>query len=197
MTISDNAALLAQSSFYKRKGGKSERRKNSIPKDIELSLVKSGALKLPAPNTPNDYAQIVELSQPSSELSANSVILAWDGARLMTYNQLLHVGQYVRLVRYKKAWHQACLDAVMATQALKGFSFTEKVDLVITRRSHHFVDPDALVAMFKFIIDGVRNAGILAEDTRDYIRHITPIQEKGDYRVSIKLIPISGRIDFL
>jgi len=175
------------------KGGRKGRgyRNNSLPPALKKKLIEQG--KLPelstpseSPKSPKDFADILYASTPSVSLNLpESVTFSWEGARLITLNQQLRAGAFVMLFPYKKASHQICSDAILSTKELHGFQFKSRVEILVHRNAKRLVDNDALSAMFKYIIDGFRNEGLIKDDDPMNVVNVIPSQSKGDYRIDI------------
>lgn len=185
-----NLALLGQSTY----GGRSSARATDISAYLnkgESTPVTEGAKKK-RKGLPRFYAKTINAALPEVLFHDDgSVEFRWHGARLMTYNELLHVTSYVLLTPYKKACHNAVAQAVMITPRLKNFTFPGRVDIRQLRRANADVDPDAVTAMFKFFTDGLCKAGVLNDDTKRFIRYIEPVQETGDFMVSYTIKPVA------
>lgn len=171
---------------------KSKRRKGAkLPAHMvaKLSASDKQALTPASPKTPQDYADILYMASPevSGDLP-HSVTFTWHGARLITYNSLLHAGQYVRLSPYKKACHALARQSMDLLPGLKGFQFDKPVKIFVHREAKRLVDNDGLTAMFKFLIDGFRHEGLIADDDPLYVVDTPSSQSKGDYLIRLTFV---------
>lgn len=117
-------------------------------------------------------ARITSIWEPERLFSAE-----WDGATLLTLNELLRT-DYRSLSGYRKVWKNACRDAVLS--AGKICSIKTPVVLKLYRRSGRLIDNDGLSAAFKFAIDGMRFAQLIPDDNPKVITDIKLEQEIGD-----------------
>lgn len=123
--------------------------------------------------------------------------LLFDGARLLSVNQIFAILQYRKyeIFGYKKAWQKIIKDEISKLKDLP--YFTDSVELTLFRQSPRLVDEDALGVMFKFIIDALKTdkkdnfKGIIAEDNPKIVQSIKLEQEKGPNFIGIKIKDIS------
>lgn len=134
------------------------------------------------------------------EYSEDHFSLLFDGARLLSVNQIFAILQYRKyeIFGYKKAWQKVIKDELSKLKNLP--YFTNSVELTLFRQSPRLVDEDALSVMFKFIIDALKTdkkksfQGIIAEDNPKIVQKIKLEQEKGPNFVGIKIKDISSEI---
>ncbi len=106
-----------------------------------------------------------------------SFLVEWDGATVLTLNELLRT-DYRSLSGYRKVWKEACRDAVLSAGAI--CSIKTPVVVKLYRRSGRLIDNDGLSAAFKFAIDGMRFAQLIPDDNPRVITDIKLEQEIGD-----------------
>jgi hypothetical protein len=132
-----------------------------------------------------------------SNYSEQHFSLLFDGARLLSVNQIFAILQYRKyeIFGYKKAWQKIIKDEIEKLKDLP--YFTSSVELTLFRQSPRLVDEDALSVMFKFIIDALKTdkkdnfRGIIAEDNPKIVQSIKLEQEKGPNFIGIKITDIS------
>jgi len=166
--------------------------KNALDPALYKKLIAQGKLpdeplpqKKRATLNAKDFADILNKSMVTviADLP-NEITFSWEGARLMTHNQQLHAGSYVRLLPYKKACHAITRNAILLTPALKGFQFSSKVEITLLRTAKRLVDEDGLSGMFKFLIDGFAKIGLIIDDDPRYVKTHSQ-QKKGDYCIEM------------
>ena len=132
-----------------------------------------------------------------------TLTLWFEGARLLTVNELLSILQYRKhqTFAYKKAWRNlvACaLGALPPGQAVPFFDGPTRLRLF--RRGRRKVDLDSLPAMFKYAIDGLRTVrakkrdggavlsrGVIPDDHPEIIVSVEMLQEIGSPAVALRL----------
>ena len=135
-----------------------------------------------------------------TEHSSTHFSILFDGARLLSVNQIFAILQYRKyeIFGYKKAWQKVIKDEIQKLKSLP--YFTDYVELTLFRQSPKLVDEDALSVMFKFIIDALKTdkkdnfIGIIAEDNPKIVQRIKLEQEKGANFVGIRIRDISHEI---
>ncbi|PZP58338.1 MAG: hypothetical protein DI596_07835 [Azospira oryzae] len=119
--------------------------------------------------------------------SARGFRARFDGAKLLTLNELLRLNPMARH-RYRSAWHRAAHDAALyiAPRArLHG-----PLAVSILRRGARLVDNDGLAAALKFAIDGFRCCGLIEDDDPSVVAEIRLSQERGAPAVEVAFEPI-------
>lgn len=131
---------------------------------------------------PVDASESVDRSVISGSMLAGKCFSAyWDGAHLLSLNELLRFDHRTgALKRYRSTCHEAASRAVYQVSEGRPFTFREKVNIVLYRRAHQYLDADAVAAAFKFIIDGFRKAKLIPNDNPRYLGRIEIVQELGD-----------------
>lgn len=119
-----------------------------------------------------------------------SLTLWFDGARLLTVNELFSIQQYRKhaIFPYKKAWKTLVAQALLALP--KGQTkprFEGPTRIWLYRRGKKRVDLDSLPTMFKYTIDALRDGGVIPDDNPDIIVEPRLLQEKGLPAVAIRL----------
>lgn len=189
--------------FYERQG-------RPLP-DQTLKVLSSlglgNHLRLPAPNEAGDAAPspparrkgvnvrpiLASLKAPlvyAAAAPGPALSLWFDGARLLTVNELFSIQQYRKheVFPYKKAWQKLvkrALEGLPAGQAVPHFDGPTRIWLY--RRGRRRVDLDSLPTMFKYPIDALRQAGVIPDDNPDIIVEPRLIQEVGLPTVALRL----------
>lgn len=104
-------------------------------------------------------------------------VAAFDGARLLSLNELLRLDLRV-INRYRKLWHERAYQALL----MSGSTFIDgAVRLTLFRQGKRLVDNDGLAASFKFAIDGFKEAGLISDDNPMVVQNIPLMQRQGNY----------------
>lgn len=168
---------------------------------IDLNIKKSKGSKTKT----QTIAQIIKDNQDSkisSSFSDKHFSIVFDGAKLLTPNVIFSALQYHKydVFNYKKSWHiiiQRELERLhgdfISGKTSQDLPFFKKnVQLIIVRSAPTLVDEDAVVIMFKYIIDALKRDknnpyGVLADDNPKIIFKSESFNEKGEPFVGIKL----------
>ncbi len=177
-------ALEKKTSSKKSKLNKLEKKASEITSDGVIVKKKRKGISL---------KPIMEsLREPQMRVSASSDDFSvwFDGARVLTVNELIALYQYRKYetFAYKVRWKnliQRAVDELLLTQ--KPPYFSEKTRLVLYRRGKRLVDLDSLPTVFKYAIDGLKKAGLISEDNPNVIVEVIPIQEKGLPAIGLRL----------
>lgn len=127
----------------------------------------------------------------SSRADEGPMLGLWfDGARLLTVNELFSIYQYRKYetYAYKKAWKNLVENALLSLP--RGQSrpkFDGPTRLWLYRRGTRLVDLDALPTMFKYAVDALRTHGVIPDDNPEIIVDVRFLQEKGKPTVAIRL----------
>lgn len=115
--------------------------------------------------------------------------LWFDGARLLTANELLSVLQYRKhqTYAYKKAWRKLVGSALECIPGRDRPYFDGPTRLWLYRRGKKLVDVDSMPLMFKYAIDALRREGVIFDDNPEIIVESKLVQEKGEPSVGIRL----------
>lgn len=70
------------------------------------------------------------------------------------------------------------------------FRYKGKVTVQIMRRSHHMMDADNLHGAAKLILDSLKTAGVIEDDSPEHINLICE-QESGQIGTTIRVIPLT------
>lgn len=166
--------------------------------DIKKS--KKGAAKTKT-QTISQIIKDNQSSKISSTFSENHFAIVFDGAKLLTPNVIFSALQYHKydVFNYKKSWHVIIsreLERINA-ECIKNNNkklpfFKNSVQLTILRSAPTLVDEDAVVIMFKYIIDALKRDkhnphGVLADDNPKIIFKSESFNEKGPHFVGIRL----------
>jgi len=137
------------------------------------------------------------------------LVLWFDGARLMTQNQLISKLQKdMRMfLAYKKAWQLKMREALVVLRAEGGqpCQFTDPVLIEVLRQANRRVDRDGVEPLFKILIDQLhhRPAGstqptVIPDDNPDVVVAIVPHQRstkldaRGRPGVGLRLVAQPG-----
>lgn len=149
-------------------------------------------------------SQIIKDNQSSKILSTFSehhFAMVFDGAKLLTPNVIFSALQYHKydVFSYKKSWHIIISRELERLNALylQGTGkplpfFKDSVQVTILRSAPTLVDEDAVVIMFKYIIDALKRDkknpyGVLADDNPKIIFKSESYNEKGPHSIGIRL----------
>lgn len=127
----------------------------------------------------------------SSRADEGPMLALWfDGARLLTVNELFSIYQYRKYetYAYKKAWRILVKNALLSLP--KGQSrprFDGPTRIWLYRRGTRLVDLDALPTMFKYAVDALRTHGVIPDDNPEIIVDVRFLQEKGTPSAAIRL----------
>lgn len=116
--------------------------------------------------------------------------LWFDGARLLTVNELFSIFQYRKheTYAYKKAWRkliERSIQALPKGQAVPFFDGPTRIWLY--RRGKQLVDLESLPVMFKYAVDALRIQGVIPDDNPEIIVEPRLLQEKGLPTVAMRL----------
>lgn len=149
--------------------------------------------------------QIIKGNQDSkitATFSDKHFAMVFDGAKLLTPNVIFSALQYHKydVFSYKKSWHTIISRELerLHSEFLQGKRdcdlpfFKDSVQVIIFRSAPTLVDEDAVVIMFKYIIDALKKDkhnpfGILADDNPKIIFKSESFNEKGSNLVGIRL----------
>ncbi len=118
---------------------------------------------------------IYAASTPQPTLS-----LWFDGARMLTVNELFSVQQYRKeeVFSYKKAWQKLIARGLLALPPGQPKPrFEGPTRLWLYRCGQKKVDLDSLPTMFKYAIDALRREGVIPDDNPEIIVEPRLIQE--------------------
>lgn len=155
----------------------------------------------------SDLNKINKSAIPSYSNSEEHVSILFDGAKLLSVNQIFAILQYRKyeIFAYKKIWHEIIKNSLdfqyyELKQSGKELPFFEdSVEITLFRQASRLVDEDAMSTMFKYIIDGLKRDpiknphGILAEDNPKIVHRIVCFSEKGSPAVGIKVKKITEK----
>ena len=130
----------------------------------------------------------VSCGQTPSGVHVFSVWL--EGARVLTINELISIYQYRKFetYAYKNRWKELMQKAVDQLRLTDRPPFFEsRTRLVLYRRGTRLIDLDSLPAVFKYATDGLKKAGLIAEDNPNVIVEVVPVQEKGTPAIGLRL----------
>lgn len=144
-----------------------------------------------------DVIESIKTSIIHTSTSENHLSLVFDGARLLTLNELLSLMPYqpYLVYNYKTAWKNKIDDALILAKDMYGKKMPEFSDSCVFvgfRRSTRLVDRDGLPACFKYILDDLRNQiaiseKILKDDNPNLIVDTPCFQVVGSALVGVRL----------
>lgn len=110
-----------------------------------------------------------------------------DGARLLSVNEVLALHHYQRM-KYRKAWHTLASNVLLVvTRGPRHWAPFKRFVVTAHRRSPVGCDVDALNGHFKYIIDGLRYAGLLVDDSRKHMLEISATQSVGAHMLHMRI----------
>jgi hypothetical protein len=202
-----NNLLNKNSKLKVAKETKSNNKKTSKITLVEKDLVEEKKIKKAQGIKTSEVNKLNKQSTVHFSSSDNHVSILFEGAKLLSVNQIFAILQYRKyeIFTYKKIWHEL-IKKVLDEQSLLLRSenkklpfFNEAVEITLFRQASRLVDEDAMSTMFKYIIDGLKRDetdnpnGILAEDNPKIVHRIVCYSEKGEPFVGIKVKKISEK----
>lgn len=202
-----NNLLNKNSKLKVAKETKSNNKKTSKITLVEKDLVEEKKVKKAQGIKTSEVNKLNKQSTVHFSSSDNHVSILFEGAKLLSVNQIFAILQYRKyeIFTYKKIWHEL-IKKVLDEQSLLLRSenkklpfFNEAVEITLFRQASRLVDEDAMSTMFKYIIDGLKRDetdnpnGILAEDNPKIVHRIVCYSEKGEPFVGIKVKKISEK----
>jgi hypothetical protein len=167
----------------------------TAPRTVKVARVKGG-------KTVNQHiAEVIKSIKGADITTAVSdmhIAIYFDGARLLTLNEILAVFPYqpYLIFAYKKAWAEKIDQALLILKSnarCKIPEFTESCVFVGFRSSTRLVDRDGLSPCFKYILDDLRNQKVLSpiqilkDDNPNLIVETPCYQVRGLHAVGIRL----------
>lgn len=125
------------------------------------------------------------------------ILSVWfEGARLLTVNELFAIMQYRKfeVYKYKAEWKRrinTILD-VLHQQGMTKPIFDGPTRLYLYRRGAKAIDLDSFQTAFKYAIDGLRVAGLISDDNPNIIVETVPIQQMGEPAIGMRLERLTG-----
>ena len=166
----------------------------TAPRTVKVKKTKGGK----SVNTHvKDVIDSIKYSTVLTSTSSEHLALVFDGARLLTLNEILALMPYqpYLVFNYKTAWKNKIDEALLlAKDAHKARmpEFSDSCLFIGFRRSTRLVDRDGLPACFKYILDDLRNQFVLPErilkdDNPNLIVDTPCFQTQGPHMVGIRL----------
>jgi hypothetical protein len=166
----------------------------------KIELFNDKVIKKPKVNHNNFNTFIKEIKSAKFDysVSENHISLLFYDVSLATVNQIFAVLQnkVMRNVffNYKKEWHKKikeCLLIIKNENTTLPF-FDKNVEITLLRQAPRLTDMDAVVTMFKFIIDGLKFdkeslSGVLTDDNPQVVSSILFHNLKGTHMIGIKI----------
>lgn len=151
-------------------GGLAEKKKPESAPRIDRVLASIQMAKLAGRVIPGVYVEV-----------------AWQGMSLLTLNELLRI-DHRQLHAYRRACHECVQDAMWSLSGQSfGLRFQGPVTMKLLRTGKRLVDADGLYPAFKFLIDGFRYAGVIADDDPLHIVQMTHDQSVGDPEIGLRI----------
>lgn len=164
-------------------------------KNVKLSISSTVKQDKSSRNYNNSIIDSISSSKIYFSFENNELTLLFLGARLFTTNKIFALLQSQKYVvfKYKKLWHNKVATALnLINEKYNNIKF-DRIDIELLRSAPRLVDEDAMMTMFKYIIDGLKynknenSNGILFDDNKNYISNIFCHNIKGVYAVGLKI----------
>jgi hypothetical protein len=149
-----------------------------------------------------DVVHSIKTSVITTSVSENHLGLVFDGARMLTLNEIFSLLPYqpYLVFGYKKAWAAKVDEALALAKAVYGKRMPEFSDSCLFigyRRSSRLVDRDGLASCFKYILDDIRhqmavNEKILKDDNPNLIFDTPCFQSTGPALIGVRLERVNG-----
>lgn len=122
----------------------------------------------------NDLKNCVYYLKSDEENGTLSIII--ENIRLVSLNEIFATFQLrdYEVFRYKKNCHKL-IDRIFRNY--NGIKFEGNIKLTYFRSASRYFDNDALIASFKYFLDGIVENGIISDDNPNYVTDIKPIQQ--------------------
>lgn len=122
----------------------------------------------------NDLKNCVYYLKSDEENGTLSIII--ENIRLVSLNEIFATFQLrdYEVFRYKKNCHKL-MDRIFRNY--NGIKFNGNIKLTYFRSASRYFDNDALIASFKYFLDGIVENGIISDDNPNYVSDIKPIQQ--------------------
>lgn len=149
-------------------------------------------------STPSKSSKVGEVIKSIKEskidvsLSDNHIAMSFDGARVLTLNEIIAILPYNMHVifNYKKVWKEKIGDGFKLLET-KGELPVFNTSCVFSgfRISKKLVDSDNLPFCFKYLLDDIVSLknDILKNDSNDFIVSTPCFQDKGENKVAFRL----------
>lgn len=126
------------------------------------------------------------------DASEQSLSLWFGGARLLSVNELFSIFQYRKHASfaYKKRWKALVKEALSTLGPVPCYQST--VRLTLYRSGRRLIDLDSFATIFKYLIDGLKDHGVLPDDNPWVVARIEPWQIQGAPEVGIRVEPIEA-----
>ena len=163
---------------------------------LELINEKNESVKAVKKNNNSTEKIINSLSSCSVSIDSSNkeneeyISLFFDGARIMTLNEILSVIQIKKyeLFKYKKEWQKLIHKVVSLIPLDQRPFFDSECKITLFRQGVKLIDLDGFPAAFKYTIDALRYSNIISEDNPNIIYETKTIQRKGKtYQCGIKI----------
>jgi hypothetical protein len=149
-----------------------------------------------------DVIDSIKQSTIHTSASENHLSIIFDGARILTLNEILAILPYqpYLVFNYKKAWKNRVDDALLLAKdsfKQKLPEFTDSCLFIGHRQSTKLVDRDGLASCFKYILDDLRGQIVLKEkilkdDNPNLIFDTPCFQSTGPFKIGIRLERVIG-----
>jgi hypothetical protein len=125
------------------------------------------------------------------EPSSQALSIYFGGARLLSVNELFSIFQYRKHAsfKYKKRW-KALVGEALALLPAKIQQYPGTVQITLYRSGKKPIDLDSFYTIFKYLIDGLKEHGVIADDNPWVVARIEPWQVQGSPEVAIQVKPI-------
>lgn len=133
-------------------------------------------------------AMIYSGLKKDSEGAVDRVIFWFDGARLLTVNEMFAFlqskGKKFEMFGYKKESRKLISRAALLLPRDSGVAFSGfkgRVKIRLFRRGKNLVDMDSLPVMFKYLIDSLKKEKIIVDDNPNVVVEYELLQDRGDF----------------
>ena len=170
-------------------------------KDLNKIIKNKSTKNTKLPKIKRDYYDRLEeaiktgfvFSKDEIFINEKSVIIKFNDVVFLSHNDILRI-HFKRMYRYIKLWK----DRVKEICKEKDFSTWEcnkkkpmKIEFMYNTKNNEFLDYDATIGAFKFILDGLTENGVIVDDSMDYVPIILSKQNKNKDNNSIYVVVTS------
>lgn len=129
-------------------------------------------------------------SNDSVVVSKDSIVIDFNEVYFLSHNDLLRI-HFKSLYRYIKLWKDR-VKYVFSNEDLSVWEESKKnklkIEFLYVTKNNDYLDYDSTVGSFKFIMDGLTEAGIIIDDSMEYVPLVLSKQKKNNKKNSIKVV---------
>jgi hypothetical protein len=182
--------------------------KNGKNKSGKVSLSNGDTIPAKKKNAGVNVYRLIQDNKQATihkSVSDKHFSVALDGARVLSINQIFAILQKRKeeIFAYKKYFHKVISDTLTqcALELAKENKllpyFDDCVEITLFRQAPRLVDEDALTAMFKYMIDGLKRTpdnphGILADDNPKIVHNYRCYNEIGEACLGLRVRLLEG-----